>query len=83
MYCRTQCVTVYCSRVISACEHYHANKDVWRQIAPLGVARMGAACAAYKDWIIVAGGYGITRFSGGLHYGTLNSVEAYNVRTNQ
>lgn len=57
---------------ISFCERYSLAENVWRQVAPLSVARNGASVVSFDKVIFAFGG-------NNQDMGSLDSVERYAV----
>ena len=66
-------------RVLFSVECYDAHHDVWEYVTPMTCARLGAGVAAYREQLVVAGGYGL--WSSNIHHSVLTSVEFYDPKT--
>lgn len=64
-------------RMLSSVERFEVGGN-WMEVASLKTARMGVACAKYRDCVWVAGG-----MVGSRKYPLCNYVEVYDGRKNE
>ncbi|KAJ8961330.1 hypothetical protein NQ314_005941 [Rhamnusium bicolor] len=64
---------------LKSLEKFNMEERTWEEKAPMIHARIGLACAKYRNYIWVAGGLS----GSNTHRTVLDSVESYNLRSNQ